>query len=344
MGKMQRLIKSVLYLVAMFGTLGKVHSQDLHFSQYFHNPLFINPANTGFSPDDDWRVGLQYRNQWNALSAQPYRTMSAWGDVQLFNNRLETGWVGLGGGILSDRAGQGSLTATRSFANIAYHQQLGLGSLLSVGFSSSYTQKRIDPTRLTFDNQWNGKFFDVNIPSGESFATTNVGYFALQAGLNYAYFPSDRAYFNVGVSVANLNAPKESFLTANSNADVTVPMRYNVFLNGSFKLNDQWIINPNIYYSQMAGATETVVGFNAQYNLTGDGSKQLLAGLYARVGDAVAPMVGYQLNNYKIMVSYDATVSSLSTFNRSNGAYELGIVKSGVFSSGKAVKCPTVKF
>ena len=39
------------------------NAQDLHFSQYFNSPLLINPANTGFAPDVDWRVGLNYRNQ-----------------------------------------------------------------------------------------------------------------------------------------------------------------------------------------------------------------------------------------------------------------------------------------
>ena len=44
-----------------------------------------------------------------------------------------------------------------------------------------------------FDNQWNGKFFDVNAPSGETFAFNSVSYFDLHAGVNYAYFASDSA-------------------------------------------------------------------------------------------------------------------------------------------------------
>ena len=35
----------------------EVIAQDLHFSQFFNNPLPTNPANTGFIPDADYRMG-----------------------------------------------------------------------------------------------------------------------------------------------------------------------------------------------------------------------------------------------------------------------------------------------
>jgi len=73
---------------------------------------------------------------------------------------------------------------------------------------------------------------------------------------------------------------------------------------------------------------------------------QIIGGAYLRLKDAIAPMVGYQWNDISVTVSYDATTSSLGSYNQSQGAYELSIVKTGVFGGrgGKAVKCPTVKF
>ena len=38
-------------------------AQDLHFSQFMNSPLLTNPANTGFIPDGDFRLGANYRNQ-----------------------------------------------------------------------------------------------------------------------------------------------------------------------------------------------------------------------------------------------------------------------------------------
>ncbi|MGI8950447.1 MAG: PorP/SprF family type IX secretion system membrane protein [Chitinophagaceae bacterium] len=335
--------KYLFAIIAMF-FLMKLHAQDLHFSQYFNAPLLVNPANTGFAPDVDWRIGINYRNQWASLTANPYKTMSAWGDAQLFNNRFDNGWVGIGGAILKDVAGSGGLTSTRVFASIAYHQMLGSASLLSGGFNVGFINKRIDLSKLTFDNQWNGKFFDVNAPSGEQFAYTSVGYFDLQAGLNYALFPNDKTYFNAGFSASHINQPKESFFSdkiVNARLDV----RYTLFLNGSFKLNDQWIVNPNTYITKMGNAWETVLGINANYNLSGDGHTQLIGGIYYRFNDAAIPMIGFQLGDYKLTVNYDATTSSLGTYDQTRGAYELSIIKTGIYNStGKAVKCPTVKF
>lgn len=333
------------FIGALFtGIAHGTFAQDLHFSQYFNAPLLVNPANTGFSPDVDYRLGANYRNQWASLTNNPYKTMNIWGDAQLFNNRFPDGWVGIGGSLLRDVAGTGGLTSTKAFASIAYHQLVGLKSLISTGFNVGYSNQRVDFTKLTFDNQWNKTFFDVNIPSGEPFAYSSVSFFDLQAGVNYAFFPSDNAYFNAGFSAMHINRPRESFFNKET-VDTRIPVRYTLFLNGSFKLNDQWIINPNVYVSQMAKAYEVVLGMNAHYNLSGDGNTQLIAGAYYRYNDALIPMVGYQLSDYTITVSYDVTSSLLSQYNQSRGAYELSLVKTGVFGGGfKAVKCPTVKF
>ena len=115
-----------------------VAAQDLHFSQYFNSPLTTNPANTGFIPDADYRIGAQYRNQWSNVMTVPYKTMSVFGDAQLFRDRLETGWLGLGGVILSDVAGSGSLRSTKVYGSVAYHQMLGYSSLVSAGFNVGY--------------------------------------------------------------------------------------------------------------------------------------------------------------------------------------------------------------
>ena len=339
---MKRILSILIFYSAGFI---QVQSQDLHFSQYFNAPLLVNPANTGFSPDNDWRVGVNYRNQWAGVVANPYKTMGAWGDAQLFNDRFESGWMGLGMAILRDEAGSGNLVSNKVFASIAYHQLVGYSSLLSGGFGIGAVNKRIDVSKLTFDNQWNGKFFDISIPSNEAFANSSVWYPDFTAGLNYAWFPSEKAYINAGFSAFHLNRPAESFFS-NTIADTRVATRYNAFINGSFKLNDMVIINPNIYYSTMAKTDEVVLGMNAHYNLSGDGNMELIGGLYYRLNDAIIPMVGYEFSDITITVSYDATASSLGTYAQTKGAYELSLVKKGVFDvfGGKSVKCPTVSF
>lgn len=343
---MQRMKRKLMFvfMVMMACCLRKYAiAQDLHFSQYFNSPLLINPANTGFIPDGDYRVGINYRNQWASITNNPYKTFSVFGDAQLFGDRLENGWVGIGGALLRDVAGSGNLTSTKAFGSIAYHQAVGLGSLVSAGFNVGWINKRVDFTKLTFDNQWNGKFFDLNAPSGEGFNTNQINYFSLQAGLNYAYFPNENTYLNAGVSVSNINRPRESFISQDV-ADNRIQMRTTIFLNGSFRAGDAWILNPNIYVSKMGNAMEYVGGVNAQRDLSGDGNTQLIIGAYYRVADAVVPMVGFQQNGYKLTFNYDATASSLSAYNATRGAYEVSIIKQGLMDKSGDLKCPAVRF
>jgi type IX secretion system PorP/SprF family membrane protein len=334
----------LVFVITSVAALTAAHAQDLHFSQYFNAPLLTNPANTGFEPDADYRVGINYRNQWSGILNYPYKTMSAWGDAQLFNNRFENGWMGTGLVLLKDVAGTGSLSSTRVYGSLAYHQLVGYKSLISGGFSLGAVNKRVDVSKLTFNTQWNGRFFDVTVPSNEVFNTSSVWYFDLSAGLNYAIFPTDNAYINAGFSVNHINTPNESFFS-NDAADTKVPMRFNTFVNGSFKINDQWIVNPNVYFSMMSKSTEIVGGLNAHYNLSGDGNLQLVGGLYYRAKDAIIPMVGVVISGISATVSYDATSSSLGTLSETLGAYEISITKVGLFSEyGKNVKCPAVRF
>jgi len=317
--------------------------QDLHFSQYFNAPLLVNPANTGFNPDYSYRIGGNYRSQWANLGT-PYNTMSIWGDARVLEDKFENGWLGIGGSILKDVAGSGSLTKTGAYGSVAYHQMLGYNSLLSGGFTLGYVQNRIDLTKLNFDNQWNGNFFDITIPSNEPFAYSQVGYLDMNMGLNYAYFASDNIYINAGISILHVNRPQESFFSS-SVSDNRLNRRYTAFANASIKIENLWIVNPNIYVSKMAASWETVLGMNANRNLSGDGMQQLIIGLYYRNHDALIPMIGYQVNDLKFTINYDATVSPLASLNGSRGAYELSIVKSGLFTTRtNVIKCPTVKF
>ena len=104
-------LKIFYLLIIAILVLQDADAQDLHFSQFFNNPLLTNPANTGFIPDADYRLGASYRNQYSNIMAVPYKTMSIFGDAQVFRNKLETGWLGLGGVILHDVAGSGSRPA-----------------------------------------------------------------------------------------------------------------------------------------------------------------------------------------------------------------------------------------
>lgn len=341
-------IRLLVLLVTAISVQLTTFSQDLHFSQYMNSPLLTNPANTGFLPDGDYRLGINYRNQWSTITAFPYKTMSAFGDVQTMQNSDNTGWLGLGAVILRDVAGTGSLTSTKIYGSIAYHQMVNAGSLVSLGFNVGWANKNINTSNLTFPSQWNGKFFDVhNTSVAPKLDVNNINYLDIQVGANYAYFPTDKVYLNAGFSAMHVNRPRESFFDAQQGVDNRVPVRYTGFLNGSFMVNDRVIVNPNISASLQAKSYEIVGGLNAHYNLSGDGEKILIAGAYYRYKDAIIPMVGLGYKDLTFTFTYDATMSTLKTYNNGRGAFEFSLIKQGVVDrySGnrRESMCPSFK-
>ncbi len=343
----RNILRFIVLVVAQILCIGS-SAQDLHFSQFMNSPLLTNPANTGFVPDGDYRLGINYRNQWASITEFPYKTMSAFGDVQTMQNSDNTGWLGLGGVILRDVAGTGSLTSTKIYGSAAYHQMVNAGSLVSLGFNVGWANKNINTSNLTFPSQWNGNFFDVHqTGTAPKLDNNNVNYLDIQVGMNYAYFPDSKTYLNAGFSAMHVNRPKESFFNESSGIDNRIPVRYTGFLNGSFMVNDRVIVNPNIYASLQAKSYEIVGGLNAQYNLSGDGDKILIAGAYYRYKDAIIPMVGLGVKDITFTFTYDATTSSLKNFNNTRGAFEFSLIKQGVIDRYRGNRresmCPSFK-
>ena len=86
-----------------------------------------------------------------------------------------------------------------------------------------------------------------------------------------------------------------------------------------------------------------MMGLTANYNLSGAGEKQLIAGVYYRYNDAAVAVLGFELNNIRFTFSYDATTSSLRNFNNSQGAQEFNLMKRGFYNPGgntNQVMCP----
>jgi len=324
-------------------------AQDLHFSQFFNSPLSTNPANTGFIPEGDYRLGVNYRNQWSSVMTLPYKTMSAFGDFQVMkagDQENDRGWLGLGAIILRDVAGSGNLTSTKIYGSIAYHQPLGYTSLLSLGFNTGWVNKQINTGNLKFPDQFDGHFFDNKLPTAAILSSTNISYLDMQVGMNYALFPTDNIYVNAGYSVHHVNRPRESFFNNLSDSN-RIARRHIAFLNGVFKLNDQWLVNPNAYFTMQAKSWQLNIGANAHYNLSGDGEKILIAGLYYRSKDAIIPLIGLGYKDLTFTFTYDATVSTLKNYNNTRGAFEFSLIKQGMFDqftgNKRDFKCPTLR-
>ncbi len=341
---MGKTIRIVMFCCALFAT--GATAQSIHFSQYYNAPMLTSPANTALMPDDDFRVGLNYRNQWAAIPV-PYNTFSAYADLKVggkTDNDNRSKWLGLGLAFFNDKAGNGDLALMQVQGNAAYHLQLSSSTMISVGLSGAMVQRSVNYDNLTFDAQWDGLTFNSNLANGEKVGIIKTSYYTIAAGVNLAIFPSEAVYIKIGGGVANLNQPVETFYKSGKN---TLSYRPEATVDMVFKTGPVLIVNPSIFYATQNGAAELVAGSQFR-TVLGENEKhmstQLILGVYDRIGDAVIGVAGLQVGPIQFMANYDFTMSTLSPYNAAYGALEFSLIYTGKYYNNQGVKrtysCP----
>ncbi len=337
---MQRRLYTYLLVVLMLvAAQHRSAGQGMHFSQYYNAPMLLNPANTALMSDADFRLGANYRTQWASVPV-PFNTFSGFADFQLLRNHNLTNWMGLGLAMFNDKAGDGQLGLSRYEGFIAYHIQTGNYSMFSVGLSGAYVQRSVDFSKLTFDRQWDGFKFDATAYNEETGWKGETSFIDVGAGINYAYYPSEFTYIKLGIGLAHVNQPKESFYAM----DNKVQMRPMANLDAIFVTSDMFTLNPSVYYTRQGGAQELVYGIQAKAFIGEDNNgdpTNVIFGAYHRYGDAVIPVLGFQWGGLKLVTSYDFTLSDLSNDVKYNGALEFALIYEGRYSGDRdKMNCP----
>ncbi|MFN8276212.1 MAG: PorP/SprF family type IX secretion system membrane protein [Chitinophagales bacterium] len=338
------------YLAILFiCLLGIRHAlaQDVHFTQFFTNPLALSPASTGYF-DGDYRIGFNYKYQWPWATQQTfnYHTQAAYADFSVLERKTKMGWLGLGLNFLNDQAGDGRLRYMRFGGSVAWHQPFDKAHrfILSLGYGFHYVQKSIDFEPFYFNNQWVADVgFDRSLPDFERPSSATFSQFDMGAGLNFHAKVSDRLLLGTTFSMLHLNRPKDAFYTGNNQ----LGFRY----VASAKAEIQWSrgvsILTNAYFTYQKKAYEVVFGAMGAFRVHEESRREsahtLYAGAYYRVKDALSPIVGYQFKGTRLLVNYDIIFSRLSTPGRFNGGLEFSLVHIGRFPmrhTDKKVACP----
>ena len=335
-----------IFTILLLGALAVTgaYGQSMHFSQYYNAPLLLNPANTALLPENDFRVGLNYRNQWASVPV-PYSTFSAYGDAKIggnANNESHNNWLGLGLAFFSDKAGDGNLALSEIQGDIAYHLQLNKVSMISLGLSGASVQRSVNFDNLLFDNQWDGATFSSYMSTGEKVGTMKTSFYTVGAGANLAVFPNENVYIKLGGGLLNINRPIESFYGSTKN---TIGFRPIANLDVLMRTGDQLIINPSVYFTTQSGATEIVGGSLFRIMVSkGRQSSHLILGAFYRAADAAIAVAGYQMGDVQFMANYDITLSALSPYNAAHGALEFSLVYSRAYHPNDGIKktynCP----
>ena len=119
MKKIYTLIFAVLAGLSVF-------AQDIHFSQVFNAPLWLNPALTGFTPGVA-RVGVNYRNQWysannNGFFRSPFMTTALNFDMPI---KINDDALGVGLFVANDQQGANTFTGVSALASVSFIKTLG---------------------------------------------------------------------------------------------------------------------------------------------------------------------------------------------------------------------------
>ena len=308
-------------LKVMLCALGAVISitviaQDVHFSQYFNNPLSLNPALTG-KVDGTFRIGVDYRNQWSGLgSRKPYSTPSFYGDVPIRFKSKDI--LGVGLNIINDKSSGGLLTSFSGLVSTAFHKAMGntKNHFFSFGLQFGFLQKRLDRVNIKLGDQadLSGNSVDLNDLKGSD------GGFDMNSGFDWSSRFSDRAAIHMGYAAFHITQPGIAFFSD----DESLPVRHSFSFESDFGLAKHFRLQPLLYYISQAKSHQTYLGLSLGFpfsNRTG-----MYLGSYFRLQGAAIPYFGLDIKGFKLGVSYDITTSSL---DNTGGGIEISIIYIG---------------
>jgi type IX secretion system PorP/SprF family membrane protein len=336
-------MKCRLLLTAMAITL-QVNAQDIHFSQFFEAPLLRNPSLAGIY-EGDIRVQGVYRDQWNSVT-NAYRTGSLNGEYKMPVGRGND-FITAGLQLLYDKAGTVGLTSTHLLPAINYHKSLSNEKTmyLSLGFMAGMVQKRIDYSKMTTDNQYNGGSFDPTAPTGEYFPNGNLNYFdgSIGASFNTSFGREQINTMFVGLAYHHINRPKNSFYR---DAKVELNPKYVFSAGVRIHIDDYTYFTLQADQSLQGPFSETIGG--ALYSVKlGDPDVPdytLHFGGFLRWKDALIPVIKIDMRPVSVALSYDVNVSQLKTASQSRGGVELSVTYIGFLdrynSTRDKVLCP----
>jgi type IX secretion system PorP/SprF family membrane protein len=302
-------MKNTLKLICMllFFSASSAYSQDPHFSQFYANPIYLNPAFAGsmICP----RVVMNYRNQWSAIPGT-YVTYNA-----SYDQFVENMSGGVGVLLTNDDAGEGTLKTTTFSGIYSFSTPISRYFSIKAAFQASLYQVKLDWDKLSFGDQINPKYGFINITKEErpddlvndvpDFSAGILGY-----GEN----------FFAGFAAHHLTTPDIGFKSV-----CKLPIRFTAHAGGIInlehhkrrKLEDPYL-SPNLLFMKQQDFEQMNYGlyFN-KYPFVG--------GLWFRQGfdnpDAFIVLIGIQTSVIKIGYSYDVTVSKLT--NASGGSHEV---------------------
>jgi type IX secretion system PorP/SprF family membrane protein len=314
----------VFYVLGFFLTLPTlISAQDIHFSQFFNNPINLNPALTGVFEGDQRYTGA-YRSQWYSVPV-PYLTFSGTYDQRISIPGFRSGKFGLGLLFNYDRAGDAGLNWMQLGLNLSYTQKLAKTVFLSVGTQLLTGQRAFDPQKLYFDDQFNGDVFDPDLQTTEGFARTSAGYTDISAGINLlVQSPYNRSNVQVGAAYRHLNQPGITFFNDNT---LRLPALGTAYVMSDLEISSQIDLQLAAFAQLQQPYREIIARSGVRYHLRSSARQKtsLGLGLGYRLGDALITYGTLDYQDWRFGISYDLNLSPFRVATAYQGGPEITV-------------------
>ena len=324
-----------LVIISVFFIMNSAYSQDPSFSQFYANPVYLNPAMAGSS--DCGRLSLNYNNQWPGIT-NSFVTYSV--SYDQFVDKLSGG---LGIIMNFDVAGDGILKTSTISGTYSYKLQVNENLFLNAALQGGYYNKQLDWDKLVFGSEVDPS--DPNFGSSEVVPDNlSFGFADFATGILLAI--NDNIF--AGFAAHHLTQPNISFY---KNEDSKLEIKYTAHAGARLHLSQsnykrskddfkQTSVSPNILYQKQGDFQQLNVG--VYFNLY-----PFVFGTWYRHAfenpNSITALVGLRYNKFNFGYSYDYAVSQINKV--SGGSHEISFTWH--FNCNKkinryeAIKCPS---
>ncbi|MBS1491474.1 MAG: type IX secretion system membrane protein PorP/SprF [Bacteroidetes bacterium] len=258
-------ILPILFIVVLSNVRAQ---QDPLYSQYYNNPMLINPAFAG--SNERLYAGMAYRSQWNGIEGAP-TTLNFNSHLAVANNKVGVGMV-----VVQDKLGD--IKNTQYGATASYRIKLQ-NSTFSFGMQAGAIQYATNLDGVTVRNP-----DPLFVPFTVTKFNTGVG----------VLLTSER--YTVGISVPQLISNSTTLNLGSQSAQVQVySQNFYLFASYQFYVNERIQFKPSTLIRATKGTP-----FSADLNANFVFNKLYTAGVFTRKFNTYGVLVQAVMSNFRL--------------------------------------------
>ncbi len=320
-----------LFILAILGISQGVAAQYAYNSSLFYQtPALFNVASVA-TGGEDFAFCTAFKMQNLTMTGTPMRTNALVGEFKIADGPMSKNNFGIGFTVVNEQTGESKLMATEVNVPINYTMQLNQFSKFSVGASPGLILMSYDPTMPSWESDWNGWGYTGSIGDpifiNSTLSRNSNAAFNVNTGVQYQYQTRDKSRFFGGLALNHLNKPRMTFTEPGQR--MFMQMAINLGADLSTRRRDLRI-QPQLLAFKNGPNTNLAMGVMFE-NIMRNGSditnilksKSINYGAFYRWNDAVSLNFNYKVQNFRMGLAVDVTVSKLSNANKGLGSVEL---------------------